>query len=343
MCVCGLPAGAVWRPADGSGGPRDMGQWARGKGGAWGRPERRDRRCARGVAMSSPAWPGRPYPVRPVESAPGAQTPPPLLQYIPERAPLPDRPPLQFGAGVPWSPYPCNAKCNGPSVGGLRRRVSTGHGQLPCEGRTPSRHITPPPLPWGAVCVRTQQRKAKGPFIRDAGACGSHARPCPSAMAPCSRRVWDRPFSWCGMSSPTDARPIVCGRVRNEGGGGHVALSSAHRTGVPLLRRGPPGHPEGAFRALCPGVHAILLRFGCDWGPGPYLSRRHAAPLFPARPNGPGPCVKRPAVRSSVPLTPLYTKTHGAQGHPLLQGTKGQASPAKTCLRGIDLEHHPFK
>ena len=42
----------------------------------WGRRERRDGRCARrGVATSSPAWPGRPYPVRPVESALGTQTP----------------------------------------------------------------------------------------------------------------------------------------------------------------------------------------------------------------------------------------------------------------------------
>ena len=45
-------------------------------GGAWGRREQRDGRCARrGVATSSPAWPAQPYPVRPVESAPGIQTP----------------------------------------------------------------------------------------------------------------------------------------------------------------------------------------------------------------------------------------------------------------------------
>ena len=52
------------------------GTQGKGGGGAWGRRERRDGRCAhRGVATSSPARPGRPYPVRPVESAPGTQTP----------------------------------------------------------------------------------------------------------------------------------------------------------------------------------------------------------------------------------------------------------------------------
>ena len=47
-----------------------------GGGGPRGRRERRDGRFARrGVATSSPAWPGQPYPVRPVESVPGTQTP----------------------------------------------------------------------------------------------------------------------------------------------------------------------------------------------------------------------------------------------------------------------------
>ena len=55
-------------------GPRARGGGTRG-GGTWGRRERRNGRCAHhGVATSSPAWPGRPYPVHPVESAAGTQT-----------------------------------------------------------------------------------------------------------------------------------------------------------------------------------------------------------------------------------------------------------------------------
>ena len=57
-------------------GNHQRGTRSRGRGGAWGRRERRDGRCARrGVATSSPAWLGRLYPVRAVESAPGIQTP----------------------------------------------------------------------------------------------------------------------------------------------------------------------------------------------------------------------------------------------------------------------------
>ena len=61
----------MWRPAEGGGDPRDG-----GGGGARGRRERRDGRFARrGVATSSPAWPGQPYSVCLVESVPGTQTP----------------------------------------------------------------------------------------------------------------------------------------------------------------------------------------------------------------------------------------------------------------------------
>ena len=61
--------GAVWLPASVAGEAvgNDGGGGRRG-----GRRERRDGRCAhRGVAPSSPARPGQPYPVRPVESVPG--------------------------------------------------------------------------------------------------------------------------------------------------------------------------------------------------------------------------------------------------------------------------------
>ena len=85
-CAVLGPAEGTWTPPPSGGqrvapgrwqrGPKGHGAMGEGEGGAWGRRERRDRRCAnRGVATSSPAWPGQPYPVRLVESAPGAQTP----------------------------------------------------------------------------------------------------------------------------------------------------------------------------------------------------------------------------------------------------------------------------
>ena len=69
-------AGAVWGPAGSCGSARGGASRRGGGGAAWRGRERRDGRCARrGVAPFSPAWPGQPYPVRPVESVPGTQTP----------------------------------------------------------------------------------------------------------------------------------------------------------------------------------------------------------------------------------------------------------------------------
>ena len=86
-----------------------------GQGAAWGRRERRDGRCARrGVAPFSPARPGQPYPVRPVESAPGtadsrhqttAAVPPDCVACTLQRAEQrPQRRPVQVKPPLPPAP-----------------------------------------------------------------------------------------------------------------------------------------------------------------------------------------------------------------------------------------------
>ena len=185
-------------------------------GGTWGRRERRDGRCAhRGVATSSPAWPGRPYPVRPVESAPGTQTPDTrhhrllhvcrCVTSCVKGSGNPKGAPHRWSSPLPPAPCPCPSHTSLPwqrqwAVPRLPSYPPASPGSA--SGR--SHGCAPPsPLSCGA-CGRSHGCNPPPPFPCSAGARSHGCTPSPSL--PLQRR-WAIPR--LRSPPPPTTRPIT--------------------------------------------------------------------------------------------------------------------------------------